>query len=105
MMRKRHFGATAICLAMFQGLLGTPAFAEIREVVIVGTFKTPSGKLEEVVYETNAEYYGCRNELRGLRISMQIQIQGYQETAGWMLQDARCAFQTKDGAIEEFDTR
>lgn len=92
-------------LAVLFSLTSLPAIAAGREVVIVGTFKTLSGKLEEIVYETNAEYFGCKGELPGLKISMQTQIQGYEETQGWMLQDARCAFRSKDGNIEEFGTR
>ena len=105
MMNRFHLGAAAIAFALSQVILISPAFAEIREVVIVGTFRTPAGKLEEIVYETNAEYTGCRVSLPGLRNRMQMQIQGYAETAGWLLQSARCAFRTKAGAIEEFDTR
>ena len=105
-MRSRvHLGAAVVAFALGQAMLVSPALAEIREVVIVGTFRTPAGKLEDIIYETNAQYNGCRVSLPGLKINMQRQIQGYVETQGWMLQSARCAFRTKAGAIEEFDTR
>ena len=91
-------------LAVLFNLTSLPAMAAAREVVIIGTFQTPAGTQEEIVYETNAEYFGCKGELPGLKISMQTQVQGYEETRGWMLQDARCAFRSKDGAIEEFGT-
>jgi hypothetical protein len=105
MMSRVHRGAAVIAFALSQVMLVSPALAEIREVVIVGTFRTPAGKLEDIIYETNAQYTGCRVSLPGLKINMQRQIQGYVETQGWMLQSARCAFRTKAGAIEEFDTR
>ena len=94
----------AVVFGLAQLVPIAPAFAEVREVVIVGTFRTPAGQLEDVVYETNAEFFGCRQALPGLRIKMQMQVQGYEETAGWMLESARCAYQTKAGAIEEFGT-
>lgn len=102
MMSTLRFGAAAITFALLQGLLTTSAMAQAREVVIVGTFKTPSGQLEDLVYETNAEYFGCRQALPGLKIEMQMQVQGYVETRGWMLESARCAYRTKSGEIEEF---
>ena len=105
MMNKLHLGAAAVAFALSQVILISPAFAEIREVVIVGTFRTPAGKLEDLIYETNAQYTGCRVSLPGLKINMQRQIQGYVETQGWLLQSARCAFRTKAGEIEEFETR
>ena len=101
----RLFARMSLILAVLFGLTALPAIAAAREVVIIGTFQTPAGTQEEIVYETNAEYFGCKGELPGLKISMQTQVQGYEETRGWMLQDARCAFQTKDGAIEEFGTQ
>lgn len=105
MMSRVRLGIVAVVIALSQSFVTSPAFAEIREVVIVGTFRTPVGALEEIIYETNAQYNGCRVSLPGLRIRMQMQIQGYAETAGWLLQDSRCAFRTKAGVIEEFDTR
>ncbi len=105
MMNAFRLGAAVIAFAFGQATMVVPALAEIREVVIVGTFRTPAGKLEELVYETNAQYTGCRVSLPGLELNMQRQIQGYVETQGWMLQSARCAFRTKAGEIEEFDTR
>lgn len=104
-MNRIRLSTAALTFAIAQSFFSSPAMAEVREVVIVGTFRTPSGKLEDIVYETNAEYFGCRVQIPRLKLNMQLQIQGYVETQGWMLQDARCAFRTKAGAIEEFDTR
>jgi hypothetical protein len=105
MMNTLRLGAAVLAFALGQATVVVPAFAEIREVVIVGTFRTPAGKLEDIVYETNAQYTGCRVSLPGLKLNMQRQIQGYVETQGWLLESARCAFRTKAGEIEEFDTR